>query len=234
MNIGSTCWRIIFTVVFIFSGVAVGQKNARNETFLINGNPDEIKVLRVQSREYVDIRDLARITKGSLSFEENRLILTLPTPPVSAPPANPSANPAASPAPEPGLSRAFMRAGIEATSSMREWRSTLAHLLRNGYPVGDQMVPYRERALDNLTLASAAASTPSDQSALQLVSNEFQNLSAWSSNVVSARNSASAAEYAISGDALANDPLFQRISQCGTFLGPMLASGSFEDNAVCH
>jgi hypothetical protein len=31
-----------------------------------------------------------------------------------------------------------------------------------------------------------------------------------------------------------NDPLFQKISECGKFLGPMLASGNFEDNATCH
>ena len=34
-------------------------------------------VIRNQGRVFVDVQDLARITKGSLSFEEDRIILTL-------------------------------------------------------------------------------------------------------------------------------------------------------------
>ncbi len=96
------------------------------------------------------------------------------------------------------------------------------------------MLDYSGRAQDNLTLASAAASTPSDQSGLQLLTNEFNNLETWSDNLVSARNSSDAANYAITDYALADDPLFQKITRCGQFLGPMLASGYFEDDTACH
>ena len=233
MNTGCR-WRwLVFAVSLGVSVTTLAQGKA-TQTFLVSGNSGEAKVLELKGHDYVDIRDLARITNGSLSFRENRLILTLPAPSNAIAVNGPAVDAPADAAAEQGLSRAFMRAAIEATASMREWRSTLAHLLRYGYPVGDEMVPYRERALDNLTLASAAATNSSDQSALQLLSNQFQNLSTWSNDLVKARNSASAAEYAISDDGLANDSLFQKISQCSRFLGPMLASGSFEDSAACH
>jgi hypothetical protein len=212
-----------------FSLVVSAQANPQTETLVINGNAGEAKILQVNGHEYVDIRDLARLTNGSLSFRGNRVILTLP-----ASSSGSSTNPPANPAKGTGLSKEFMQAGIEAMAAMREWGSTLATLMRNGYPVGDEMRSYRGRSHDSLTLAAAAATTSSDQSALQLLSNEFSNVSTWSDNLVNARNSADAANYAVSDDALSNDPLFQKISQCGRFLGPMLASGTFEDNNACH
>lgn len=213
-----------------FAVTALAQGKQQNKTLLINGYTGEANIVQIEDHEYVDIRDLARITNGSLSFQENFVVLTLPAPRRVTAAATPSANPPA----ETGFSREFVRAGIEAMASMREWRTTLAVLIRNGYPVGNGMFAYSERALDSLTLASAAASTPSDQSGLQLLTNEFNNVETWSDNLVSARNSMDAANYAITDDALANDPLFQKIARCGQFLGPMLASGNFEDDPACH
>ena len=230
MNNESKAWWLAFVVILHLPRVALAQDNVQNETFTIDGEPGEAKVLRIEGHEYVDLRDLARITNGSLSFQENRVVLTLPAP-GAAPIAFADSN---LPAEQERMTKDFMRAGVEATASMREWRSTLAHLLREGYPVGDQMVPYREKALDNLRLASVAASTPSDQRALQLLSNEFQNLSIWSKDLVNARNSGESAKYAMSDDAFSHDDLFQKIVQCSKFLGPMLASGNFGDDAACH
>ena len=224
--------RVWLTVVLLlaFAGTALAQGKQQNKPLLINGYAGEANILQIEDHEYVDIRDLARITNGSLSFQEDFVMLTLPAPKSVTAAAKPSATPPA----EPGFSREFVRAGIEAMASMREWRTTLAVLIRNGYPVGDGMSAYNERALDSLTLTSAAASTPSDQSGLQLLTNEFNNVETWSDNLVSARNSMDAANYAITDDALANDPLFQKIVRCGQFLGPMLASGNFEDDPACH
>jgi hypothetical protein len=221
MNSESKAWWLAFALILYFSRSALAQENLQNETFVINGDRGEAKILQLEGHKYIDVEDLARITNGSLSFQENRLILTLPVSSDSS-------------AAEPRFSRHFMRAGIEATTSMREWASTLALLIRNGYPVGNEILSYRERARDRLILAAAEVSTPSDRSGLQLLSNEFQNLSTWNNDLVNAQNSASAGEYVMSDDALNKDSMFQKISQCGEFLGPMLASGNLEDNPACH
>ncbi|HTC94690.1 MAG TPA: hypothetical protein VK699_14715 [Terriglobales bacterium] len=229
MNSESKAWWLVFALILYFSGSALAQENVQNEAFVINGVQGEAKILQIEGHKYIDINELARITNGSLSLQENRLILTLPVSGGSLADIASQSSDA-----EPGFSRHFMRAGIEATASMREWRSTLALLIRNGYPVGNEMLSYSGRARDRLILAAAEVATPSDRSGFQLLSNEFQNLSAWSNGLVNAQNSASAGEYVMSDDALNNDSMFQKISQCDEFLGPMLASGNFEDNAACH
>ena len=229
MNRESKALWLAFALILCFSRSALAQKNLQNETFVINGGRGEVRILQIEGHNYIDIKDLARITNGSLTFQGNRTILTLPTSSRSS-----ASTPSRSSAAEPGFSRQFMRAAIESTASMREWKSTLALSIRNGYPLGSEMLSYQGKARDSLNLAGAEVSTPSDRSGLQLLSNEFQNLSAWSNDLVSAQSSVSAGKYVVSDDTLNKDSMFQKISQCGDFLGPMLASGSFEDNAACH
>ena len=65
---------------------------------------------------FVDAQDLARITKGSLSFEEDRIILTLP---------GPGGSSSSGDATKSGFSPPFMRAAIEAMASIREWGGML-------------------------------------------------------------------------------------------------------------
>jgi hypothetical protein len=184
----------------------------------------------MNGRSYVDLEALAHLTSGSLSFPGNRVVLTLPCSASSAPAASASNQPA-----EPGFSRGFMRAAIEAMATMREWGSTLANQIQNGYPLAsDAMSGYQGRALEAVRIAGAAASTDSDRDGLQLLTNELNNVQTWSGSLVSARNSMSAANLSMSQDALKNDPLFQKIVRCGQFLGSMLASGTFQDDAACH
>lgn len=213
-------------MLLALAGNGLGQ--TQEERFSINNEARDAKIVQMNGHEYVDVEDLARITNGFLCFQQDRVVLFLPAP------ENETTTHARPPAREERLSKDFMRAGIEAAASMREWSSTLAYLLRYGIPVGDAMVPYREKALEELSVASVAASTASDQNALQLLSNEFQNSSTWSDDLVKARNAAFAGEYAMNDHALSTDSLFQKVSQCGSFLGAMLASGRFEDNNACH
>jgi hypothetical protein len=132
MNDRSKWVWLTLALLLAFVGSALAQGKQQNETLLINGYSGEAKIVQTGVHEYVDIRDLARITNSSLSFKENFVVLTLPAPRRVLV----AARPAASPPVESGFSRDFMQAGIEATASMREWRSTLAAFLRNGYPVG--------------------------------------------------------------------------------------------------
>ena len=97
----------------------------------MQGYQGQATVIRNHGRVFVDVQDLARITKGSLSFEEDRIILTL------AP--SDASEPARDTATKSGFSPAFMRAAIEAMASIREWGGMLQVIVQNGYPVGKTM-----------------------------------------------------------------------------------------------
>jgi hypothetical protein len=115
-----------------------------------------------------------------------------------------------------------------------EWRSTQANAIQNGYPVTATWVAgYRNQAAESLRLASVAASTDSDQQALQLLTNELDNMQKWSNRILEARKDMDAAKY-MSPDALNDDPLFQKILSCAHSLASMSVSGQFEDDGSCH
>jgi hypothetical protein len=134
-----------------------------------------------------------------------------------------------------GLSRDFSEAAIETVAQMREWASTMANAIRYGYAVTDNWAAdYREKAATSLRQASASASTESDHNALALLTNEFQNVEAWSNQLIEAKKNMATAKYTMSNDALRNEPLSQKIINCGHFLGAMLGSGDFKDDLSCH
>lgn len=208
-----------------------GQINQQRRTLVINGQSGEAAVIQLDGRLYVDLGTLASIANGSVAFQGNRIVVMLPSAPASEPAvARQPDQPVDS-----GFSREFMRAGIEEMARMREWASPLAYAIQNGYPVTEQWVAgYREQAANGLRLASVAATTDADRSAFQLLTNEFEAVKEWSNKLVEARRSMDAAKYAMSASALQNDPLSQKIITCGRFLGPMLASGQFQDDSSCH
>jgi len=211
--------------------MALAQTQVQTETLSVQGYQGQATVIRNHGRVLVDVQDLARITKGSLSFEEGRVILT--------PAPSDASDPACAPAMKSGFSPAFMRAAIEAMASIREWGGMLQVIVQNGYPVGKAMAgntirAYQGRAADNVALASAAASTDDDHRGLELLRNEFNNVQAWAESFVDARNSLSAADLSTSENPLKDDPDAQKIIRCGQFLAQMFAGGTFQDDAACH
>ncbi len=219
----------LLVVLLLMAGSSVSQ-TAQNRTLIVNGQSGQVAVLQIEGRSFVDLAALAQIANGSLGFQGNRITLTLPAASAGTPPAN------SSPLPSGGssFSKSFMKAGIEFMSVIREWRSAQANALQNGYPVTAAWVAnYRSQAQQNLSLASVAASTDSDQQALQLLTYELQNMDKWSNKVLEARKNMDAAKY-MSPDALNNDPLFQKILNCAHSLASMASSGQFEDDGSCH
>jgi len=211
--------------------LAPGQTQSRKSTFSIEGYPAEVPLVRLQGRSFVDVQELARITNGSLSFDGDRTILTLPRCDAS--------KMAGDDAPKTGFSRPFMRAAIEAMASIREWGGMLMITVQNGYPVGNNMagntiMAYQGRAAENVALASSAASTDADQRGLELLRNEFDNVKDWADSFAQARTSMSATNMTISENALQNDQGAQKVIRCGQFLAQTFASGSFGDDAACH
>lgn len=211
--------------------MASAQTQRQSETFSVQGYMAQANLIRSQGHVLLDVQDLARITKGSLGFEGNRIILTLPRRDASEQPADDAA--------KAGFSAAFRRAAIEAMASIREWGGMLQVIVENGYPVGRAMAgntirAYQGRASDTIALAAAAASTDSDRRGIELLRNEFNNLQAWAESFIDARNSMRAVDLTTSENALKNDPDAQKIISCGQFLAQMFAGGTFEDDAACH
>jgi len=221
----------MWLVLASISGTALAQVTRQNRTLVINGQSSQVEVVKIDGRSYIDLGALARITSGSLRFKSNRILLNIPSSTVSAP----TDDPTPSPADDLRLSQDFMKAGIEAIAEMREWASPLAYAIQNGYNVTDSWVAtYREQALHDVNLASAAATTDADRSALQLLNHEYQAVLQWSNKLVEARKAMDTAKYSLSANALRDEPLSQKIITCGHFLASMFGSGSSQDDASCH
>lgn len=219
-------------LLLLCSDIILAQVKPENRSLVVNGKAGEATVVNINSRTYIDLESLARIANGSLGFQGNQITLAIPdsgTSPVAAAPE------ATSPVSKNGLSHNFVMAGIETIAEMREWASAMAYAIQNGYGVTESWAAdYREKTASSLRQASAAASSDADRSALQLLTNEFNSVGTWSNNLVEAKKQMDTAKYSTSPEALRNEPLSQKIIQCGHFLSKMLGSAEFADDSSCH
>ncbi len=214
---------LLIAIVAIVGQFVIGQ--GRNVILVVEGYRGEAIVTEVNGKPFVDLRALAHITNSTITFEPDRVLLSLTCSGTRGTTAGRS---------EEGFSREFMNAAIESIASMREWATTLAVAVQHGVPIGNAMAPYRRRAADTLRLAGAAAVTQSDHDGLALLKSEFSNVDAWTGKLTSARDSLSAPKVDISEEALRSDPIVQNIVRCGQFLAPMFASGTFQDDGSCR
>jgi hypothetical protein len=129
---------LIVGAMLMSAVMVLAQTQVQRETLLVQGYEGQARVIRNNGRAFVDVEELARITKGSLSFEEDRIILTLA-------PSDASES-APDPARKSGFSIAFMRSAVEAMASIREWGGMLQVIVENGYPVGKAMAGNTIRA----------------------------------------------------------------------------------------
>jgi hypothetical protein len=217
--------------VLMLLAVVQAQTQRPRETLSVQGYTGRAPVIELQGRVFVEVRELERITNGSLSFEKDRIILTL-----SRGDASDTAGAADG---KSGFSRPFMRAAIEAMASMREWGGMLLVIVQNGYPVatgmaGNTITAYQARASESIALASTAASTESDYRGLELLRNEFNNAQAWSDSYVKDRSSMHATELTMSERGLKDDDEAQKILRCGQFLAQMFTGGIFQDDPACR
>ncbi|HKV60768.1 MAG TPA: hypothetical protein VJO16_02560 [Candidatus Acidoferrum sp.] len=208
--------------------LALPQVAQETRNVIVNGHRGQVSLVQLNGRSYVDVEGLARIANGSLGFDGNQITLTLPGAAASAQPSAPSST---SPPSDPGFSKGFLKASIEAMSLVREWHSALANAIRNGFPISEAwLAGYRGQATAGLRLASVSVSTDSDRKAFQLFRTGFDMMNRLSNQYVAARQSL---DY-IAPDALANDPLDQKILNCGHSVVSMIASGEFVDDGSCQ
>jgi hypothetical protein len=220
----------ILLICVIFCSLAVfvvGHASPQNRTLVITGHPGELLVVEMGGRSYVDIEALTRLANGSLSFRGNQIVLTLPAPAASTAPSNPETSQAGAS----GFSKDFIKAGIEEMAVIREWRSALLNAIRQGYPVTEDWVAsFRGQAQQNLRLVSLAVSTDSDRNALQLITNEFNNMKKLSDRFLDANRSRTY----VSPNSLDNDSLDQKILNCAHSLAAMASNNQFADDGSCH
>jgi hypothetical protein len=215
--------------VFFISGMALitafllafGQAGQESRTFSIAGQSEYAQILELNGKSYVEVQDVARLTRGALTFKSNQILLTLP-----AEPARPSA---ASP-PTRGFSKEFLQTGIEQMSAIREWRITIVNSIHNNSPVSEEWVSeLRRRAQKNLALAATARSTEDDKNAYQLLTAEFANMQKLSDEFLSRRKQL---QY-IDPRSIDNDPLDRQILACARSLASMAADNQFQYESSC-
>jgi len=80
---------------------------------------------------------------------------------------------------------------------------------------------------------AVAASTEPDRDAVQLLRNEFDNLSNWASSVIAERQALNATK-TVDPNLMQNDQALAKISSCSSFLSGMLVSGMLADSPNCH
>jgi hypothetical protein len=195
----------------------------------VAGHGGTAPIIQRNGRSYVDVESLARMTGGTLGFQANRIVLTLPTLHTETP------APAEEPKPKPedaGYSRDFLRAGVEQMTVIREWRSALENAIRTNNPVEESWISgYRRNAETRMQVAVASATTNADREGLSLLQGATQMVRQLSDRFLALRSTFTY----VSPDSLDNDPLDQKILTCAQGMAAQaMPGGKFEDVSAGH
>ena len=216
---------VLIGIVLLLAGVLLAQRGP-DKVLVVNGKTIESPVVQIGGRSYVDIETLAQITNGVIAVQPDRIVLTIPIATSSAPSSPP-------PPPE-GISKEFAREAIGLLAEMREWRGAIGTTRTYNVPfTGTWPQDYHDRVEADLQRVAVTASTASDQEALQLLRNEFENLSNWVNSVIAERQALNATK-TVDPNMMQNDQALAKISSCSNFLSSMLVSGVFADSPSCH
>jgi hypothetical protein len=123
-SIKSRWW--VLAALLILPALALSLAAPQSNSLSVAGQPGTAKVIQVDGRNYVDVESLARLTKSSVSFNGNQIVLTLP-------PA--TADTTTVGAPRTGFSKDFVTSGIEAMAQIREWRTALKNAIERSLPL---------------------------------------------------------------------------------------------------
>jgi len=214
---------VLLTALLMLPAKVSSQTSHKTTTFTIAGHAGEAQLLQINGKSYVEIETLARLTQGTLSFKANQTTLTLPPSDAEAQTSAPHA--------KAGFSTAFVQAGIEEMSLIREWRIAIVNAVQNNNPLSEDWVSAHHRLADkNLALASAAASTDDDRSAFPLLTAEYNNMQKLSDLYIAMRKQ----DTSISPDNFNNSSLEDQILSCARGFVSMTENHEFQDQASCH
>ena len=217
---------------FVLPVVGLAQAASQNTSLIVSGHTGQAPVIKRNGRSYVDVEALARVTGAALGFQENRIVLTLPAPPVVVAPAVQPPPAATPPKDESGYSREFLRAGVEQMTVIREWRSAIENAIRTNNPVEESWVSYyRRTSQDKMAMATASATTDADRQALPLLQSAMGMVGQLSDRFLALRSTYTY----VSPDSLDHDALDQKILACAQGMASQaIPGGQFEDVSACH
>lgn len=222
-------WWTFPCALLILLGVAASQSSHSSRSLSINGHTGNVTVYQIDGRTYVDLESLVRTGNGSMAFKGDQITLNFPAP------DGDSAGSEGKGSADANLSTQFMNASVKTLAILKDWTNTLSYGVQRGVPGdGSRLVVFHDRAGEALRLTTVAASSSSDQDALQLLTNQFNTLSAWSDKLVGERKNMDTGKYSVSADALKNDDTYKKITACTKFLNGMLPSGTYQDDYSCH
>lgn len=222
-------WWTFPCALLILLGVAASQSSHSSRSLSINGHTGNATVYQIDGRTYVDLESLVRVGNGTLSFKGDQITLSFPAPDGDSTRSDHQGSA------DGNLSTEFMTASVKTVAVLKEWTNTLSYGVQRGVPGdGSRLVVFHDRGSEALRLAAVAASSRADQDALQLLTNQFNTLSAWSDKLVGERRNMDTGKYSISADALKNDDTYQKFTACTGFLNKMLPSGTYQDDSSCH
>jgi hypothetical protein len=221
-------WTRMVAVFFIgVAPVAMAQSELQTRTLVINGQSGTATIYRIHNQSFIDLESLARIGNGSVSFQGDQIILTLPSTQAPAPSAASTT--------EEGMTRQFMSSAVQNLRQIKDWTSAMAYGIQRGIPGdGSRIVVLHDRAAEGVRLAKVDVSSHSDQQAMQLLNNLFNQVDNWKRKLFDSRKTMSSANYSLTPDALDRDSDYQKIVSCGQFLANMLTGPQFQDNSSCH
>ena len=179
----------------------------QSNSLSITGHTGTAKVVQVEGRNFVEVEGFARLINASVRFSGNQIVITLPgggdTPPAPASPAN-------------GFSPAFIKAAVEATAELREWRAALRNAITGSYAISENWVsPMRAEA---------------DKEIVPLLENLFNNVNQLSDKYLQLSGSRTY----IDAKSLDSDPLDQKIMACARSLASMATANEFVDYGACR
>ena len=204
--------------------LALTLTTQQTNSLVVGGQPGQARVIQVEGRNYVEVEGLARITNGSISFNGNQIVLTLPG-------FSGAASAASTKESAQGLSRDFLNAGIEAMSQVREWHAALKNAIERSYPITeDWNGVFRRQAQQSLQMTQIAATTEGDKNAFTLLSNEFNNMNKLSDKYLKMTKSMNY----IDPNAFSSDPLEQKLLACGHALVAIASSAQYVDDGSCR
>jgi hypothetical protein len=212
---------LLSAVLLILPGLEFSLVGQVSDSLSITGHAGSARVVQVDGRNYVEVEGLARLTGGSMNFNGNQIIITLPGTDANVP------TPAAAPT---GFSKDFVTAGIEAMAQQREWRAALKNAIERGYPLRENWLSaLRERAQTSLRIASVSITTGADKDAFPFLTNQFNNMSKLSDKYLKMSKSLSY----IGPKSLDNDALDAKIAACNHSLASMATTNQFVNDGSC-
>ena len=222
-------WWIFPCALLALPSGAASQSSHAPRSLSINGNNGQAIVYQIDGKSYICIEDLVQIARGTISFDGNTINLTFPAPEQHSSASNQSRGGGVV------LSAAFMRASVQTLSSIEDWTNKLAYAAQRDVPGdGSQVFLLHDRAADALRMARVEAVSEADKHAFELLTNNFNTVSAWSNKLIGERKRMETGKYSLSEDAIKRDQTYQKITSCSKFLSSMLSAGAFHDNYSCH